>query len=66
MGFSRPGALREDGTGPHVGTAPIRPVSERTAQHLRMNVRMSMRKLMRMHVHHAYHKTVRSRKMRPG
>jgi hypothetical protein len=37
----------------HVGTAPIRPVSEGTAQHLRMNVRMSMRKLMRMHVHHA-------------
>ena len=38
---------------PHVGTAPIRPVSERIAEHLRMNVRMSMRKLMRMHVHHA-------------
>ena len=49
------------GRGPSVRTAhapipeppPIRPVSERTAQHLRMNVRMSMRKLMRMHVHHA-------------
>jgi hypothetical protein len=38
---------------PHAGTAPIRPASERTAQHLRMNVRMSMRKLMRMHVHRA-------------
>jgi hypothetical protein len=51
--FSRPGALRRDGTGPRVGTAPIRPVSGRTAQHLRMNVRMSMRKPMRMHVHRA-------------
>lgn len=55
MWDSRLGARRQDGTvtGPHVGTAPIRPVSERTAQHLRMNVRMCMRKLMRMHVHHA-------------
>ncbi len=32
---------------------PTRPVSERTARHLPMNVRMSMRKLMRMHVHRA-------------
>ncbi len=48
------------GRAPSVRTAraprrnrPIRPVSEGTAQHLPMNVRMSMRKLMRMHVHHA-------------
>jgi hypothetical protein len=53
VGFSGRGALRQDGTRPHAGIAPIRPVSERTAQNLRMNVRMSMQKVMRMHVHHA-------------